>query len=64
MKPELKSKIITYGLCGCAGLSVLNNIITFIVARTFLMKPSFMIKSLTSFTDNDFGSYVFMLCIW
>lgn len=48
MKPELKSKIITYGLCGCAGLSVLNNIISFIVARTFLMKPSFMIKSLTS----------------
>lgn len=47
MKPELKSKIITWGMCGCAGLYVLNYIITLIVSRTFFMKPSYVIRTLT-----------------
>lgn len=47
MKPEIKSKIITWGMCGCAGLYVLNYIITLIVSRTFFMKPSYVIRTLT-----------------
>ena len=48
MKPELKSKIITWGMCGCAVLYVLNYIISLIVSRTFFMVPSYMIKTLIS----------------
>ena len=48
MKPELKSKIITWGMCGCAVLYVLNYIISLIVSRTFFMVPSYVIKALTS----------------
>ena len=48
MKPEFKSKIITWGMIGCSELYVLNYIITLIVSRTFAMVPSYVIRTLTS----------------